>query len=76
MTEQDLIQKAFAYLNSYKRHRALSHIKRLEGDKTGAQFHQLKEYQFIDSLELALRAIQKGARDMEEYERGKGGEEE
>ena len=68
MTEQDLVTKAFSYLNAYKRHRALTQINRLEGNRDQANFHELKQYQFIDSLELSLRAIQKGLRDMKELE--------
>lgn len=66
MTNQELISQCFYYLNSFKRHRALENIKRLEGDRDGANFHELKQYQFIDSLELGLRAVQKGAREISE----------
>lgn len=68
MSNQDLVTQCFFYLNSFKRHRALANIKRLEGDTTSAQYHELKQYQFADSLELGLRAIQKGMRDIEEAE--------
>lgn len=72
MTERDLIKESFMYLNSYKRHRALANIKRMEGKRDEANFHQLKTYQLIDSLELALRAIQKGLRDFDEIKDDKG----
>lgn len=68
VSNQDLISKCFFYLNSFKRHRALANIKRLEGDRQQAEYHELKQYQFSDSLELGLRAIQKGMRDLEEVE--------
>lgn len=70
MTNEDLIGKCFYYINSFKRHRALAHIRRIEGDSEKAIYHELKQYQFIDSLELALRAIQKGARGIEDYLEG------
>ena len=70
VTNQELVSKAFYYLNSYKRHRALEQINRLDGKRDIANFHQLKQYQFIDSLELALRAIQKGTRVEELAEEG------
>lgn len=66
VTQQELIQKTFFYLNSYKRHRALAEIKRQEKNYDKANYHQLKQYQFIDQLELALRAIQKGQRELDE----------
>lgn len=64
MTDTELISQCFYYLNSFKRHRALMHIKRLENNRDLANYHELKQYQFLDSLELGLRAIQKGARDI------------
>lgn len=70
MTNEDLIGKCFYYINSFKRHRALAHIRRIEGDSEGAIYHELKQYQFIDSLELALRAIQKGARGIDDFLEG------
>lgn len=60
MTQEALIKQAFYYLNSFKRHRALAQIKQHEGDRDAKNYNDLKCYQFIDSLELALRAIQSG----------------
>ena len=68
LSQSELIHKCFFYLNSFKRHRALAEIKRQEKDYEKANFHTLKQYQFIDALELGLRAIQKGQRDIEEDE--------
>lgn len=62
MTQQELITQCFYYLNSFKRHRALEQIKKNEGSHDQTQYHVLKQYQFIDALELGLRAIQKGER--------------
>ena len=70
MGNQELIKKCFYYLNSFKRHRALEQIARFEGDRDQANFHGLKQYQFIDSLELGMRAIQKGLRDVNDLEDG------
>lgn len=66
LTQEELFKQAFYYLNSFKRHRALEQIKQHEGDRQAVQFNQLKQYQFIDSLELALRALQSGHRNMTE----------
>jgi hypothetical protein len=66
VSEQELITQCFYYLNSFKRHRALQQIKALEGNRTEAQYHELKQYQFMDSLELGLRAIQKNQRSIGE----------
>lgn len=60
------MEKCFYYINSFKRHRALAHINRIEGKRENANYHDLKTYQFMDTLELALRAIQKGVRELEE----------
>lgn len=66
MNSQELIQQCFYYLNSYKRHRALEQIRKSDGGSgQDIQYHQLKQFQFIDSLELGLRAIQKGVRTIE-----------
>lgn len=59
----DLIGQCFYALNSYKRHRALSNIKKEEGKSTDAQYHDLKQYMCIDSLELGLRALQRALYD-------------
>jgi uncharacterized protein YnzC (UPF0291/DUF896 family) len=68
MTQEDLLSQCFYYLNSFKRHRALEQIKKLDGKNQDVQYHQLKQYQFLDSLELGLRAIQKGTRLLGEEE--------
>lgn len=62
MTKEELMKNCFYYLNSFKRHRALALIKRNEGKLQECAFDELKMYQFIDSLELGLRAIQKDMR--------------
>lgn len=61
MSEQDLIQEAFYLINAFKRHRALEQIERRKGGEY--QYHQLKQYQTLDELELSLRAIQKAWRE-------------
>lgn len=58
MTKQDLIQEAFEYANSFKRHRALAEIK-----KEDKNYHQLQMYKMFDNLELTLRAINKSLRE-------------
>jgi hypothetical protein len=68
MSNQELITQCFYYLNSFKRHRALENIKNHARDRDAAVFHKLKQYEFIDSLELGLRAIQKGQREIETKE--------
>ena len=57
MSTHDLIQEAFGYLNSFKRHRALAQVK-----ETDKQYNELQMYKMIDQLELALRAINKDVR--------------
>jgi hypothetical protein len=66
MTQMDLIGLCFQYLNSFKRHRALEQVKRKEGQHDQANYHELQQYKMIDQLELALRAIQKGQREIDE----------
>ncbi|AMQ66660.1 head-tail joining protein [Bacillus phage Mgbh1] len=65
LTQRELIDKAFTYLNAFKRHRALAHIKRNERDYEKANYHEMRAYQTFDSLELSLRAIQRGQRDLD-----------
>lgn len=65
-TNMDLIGLAFKYINAYKRHRALAESARKDGSTDKAIYHELKQYKYIDSLELALRAIQKGLREIDE----------
>jgi hypothetical protein len=63
MTTQDLFNVTFARLNDFKRHRALSKIAELEGNREKATYHALKTYELFDSLELAIRALQKDSRN-------------
>ena len=65
-TNMDLIGLAFKDINAYKRHRALAESSRKDGKTDKAIYHELKQYKHIDSLELALRAIQKGLREIDE----------
>jgi hypothetical protein len=58
MTQQDLVQEGFTYLNSFKRHRALAEIK--QNDRN---YHTLQMYKMIDNIELTLRAINKEIRE-------------
>lgn len=60
------MEKCFYYINSFKRHRALAHVNRIEGNRENANYHDLKSYQFIDTLELGMRAIQKNVRSLED----------
>ena len=62
----DLIGICFKNINAYKRHRALAESARRDGDMDKAIYHELKQYKNIDGLELALRAIQSGLRDVAE----------
>ncbi len=61
-----LVHTAFRNVNSFKRHRALAEIARKDGNRDKAQYHELKMYKEFDELELALRAIQKGIRELDE----------
>lgn len=65
-TNMDLIGLAFKNINAYKRHRVLAESARRDGNTEEAIYHELKRYQYIDSLELTLRAIQKGLREINE----------
>jgi len=65
-TNMDLIGLAFKNINAYKRHRVLAESARRDGNTEKAIYHELKRYQYIDSLELTLRAIQKGLREIDE----------
>lgn len=58
MSKEDLIQEAFGYLNSFKRHRALVDIKQHD-----RQYHELQMFKMVDKLELSLRAINKEFRE-------------
>lgn len=68
LTQQELISKCFYYLNSFKRHRALEEISKHEGKYDQVNYNKLKQYQFIDQLELGLRALQKGEREINQDE--------
>jgi len=61
MEAKELVEEAFGYLNSYKRHRALVEIEGYDRK----EFHELARYKNIDKLELALRAIKKELRESE-----------
>lgn len=63
VSETELIQQAFYYLNTYKRHRALEQVEIQNNNRDQVTYHCLKQYQMIDALELALRAIQKDRRE-------------
>lgn len=65
-TNIDLIGLAFKNINGFKRHRSLAETSRQEGNTDRAIYHELKQYKFIDGLELTLRAIQKGLRELDE----------
>ena len=64
ITQSDLFKEAFYYVNSFKRHRALATIEKQKGNRDKANYHELKQYQFFDQMELALWALQKGHRDL------------
>ena len=72
MSNADLIQQCFYHINTFKRHRALTQIKRLENQHNEANFHELKAYQSLDNLELGLRALKKAIYDMEKGSRDEG----
>lgn len=63
--EDQNIKNAFFYINSFKRHRALFNIERAKQDsnKEMLNYHELKMYQFIENLELAIRALNKENRE-------------
>lgn len=58
MSTEDLITQAFNNINAFKRHRALELTDPLEDRNK----HKLAQYEYIDKLELTLRAIQKKQR--------------
>jgi hypothetical protein len=60
---QDLINDAFKYLNSFKRHRTLQSEAKYKGNHMESQIQELKMYQTFDSLELVVRGIQKVERE-------------
>lgn len=63
--EDQNIKNAFYHLNSFKRHRSLLNIERSKPapDVREIHYHELKMYQFIDNLELSIRAINKDNRE-------------
>lgn len=63
---QELIGIAFRHINEYKRARALADHERLQGNREKADRWELKRFRHIDGLELAMRAIQKGLREITE----------
>jgi len=66
MTTPDLMKEAFDNLNGFKRSRALEQVEREKGHINNASGHKLRQYEYIDKLELSLRAIQKEIRNTQE----------
>lgn len=66
MTTPDLMKEAFDNLNGFKRSRALEQVERERGHVNNAAGHKLRQYEYVDKLELSLRAIQKELRSREE----------
>lgn len=62
---EDKLKDAFYFLNSFKGNRSQYNIERSkpDADRELVNFYELKMYQFIDNLELTLRAIQKQYRE-------------
>lgn len=65
INSRDLINKAFKAWNSAKRALTLADIAKSEGRHDDATRYELEFYKQCSRLELALRAIQKGIRDLE-----------
>jgi hypothetical protein len=63
---RELMTICFSHINGYKRARALADYNRLQGNRDKADAYELKRFRHIDGLELALRAIQKGLREIGE----------
>lgn len=63
---KEIMGIAFMHINGYKRARALADYNRIQGRKDKADLYELKRFRHIDGLELALRAIQKGLREIED----------
>ena len=59
------IDFTFGHLNDYKRHRAHKQSAIIKSDDNRRQYHELKEYQLFDQLELNIRSIQRTIREME-----------
>lgn len=66
MSSIDLMSQCFYNLNTFKRHRALSCIKKADNKNDEAIYHELKMYQYFDNLELGLRALQKSVYETNE----------
>lgn len=60
LTREELIQECFAGLNNFKRHRALMETKTIQADR---QYHELMMFKMIDKIELALRALNREAKE-------------
>lgn len=62
---EENFNNAFYHINSFKRHRAFHNMERAKpnANKELLQYHELKMYQFLDNLELTLRALQKENRE-------------
>lgn len=63
---KELVIIAFQHLNTYKRARARADFERKEGNRDAADIWELRKFRAIDGLELSLRAIQKGLRNISE----------
>lgn len=63
MSKEELITEAFGNLNAFKRARALEQIERQKGNHERAAMYKLRQYEYIDKLELGLRAIQRETRN-------------
>ena len=66
MTNKEAIVLAFKQINNFKRHRVLAEQARQDGDTQSAIFNELKSYKAIDSLELAIRVLNKNERTYDE----------
>lgn len=71
-TQQEMINKCFTYWNSLKRHRALSEIRKGEGRREDSTYHNLQMYKMSEMLELALRALQRGQREIDTTDSSEG----
>lgn len=69
-SQQELINKCFSYWNNLKRHRALAEIRRGESRREDSNYHMLQVYKMSEMLELALRALQRGQRALDETQEG------
>lgn len=60
LTREELISECFAGLNNFKRHRALMETKNIQTDR---QYHELQMFKMIDKIELAMRALNREAKE-------------